>query len=539
MSLPILRDSNNGIQSSDTTSHTVNLPATVVSGDLLIVMMAFDGAPSVTWDNSSHGTWTQYINTADGSSQVKLVIYAKVADGTEGGGTLSIGTGTSEQSAHRSVAYQNWEGTLAGGLNVPAAASGASTTPDPPAAGDSWGTVDRATIAVAAWDRNRSLSNYPANYNDNHYTDSSGGVSGTNIASAKRGAAEGSQNPGTFTISSSDEWVAATISIKGASSQTYNEAVALAMSTGISNASATVIDAVVSLAMSAGQSQGEVADLLASLNLGMNAQVALASVATMSVALALQASMGHAAQGGAAFEESVSFGSTFGDSEAGAADIPSSVSLGSLFGVSEDGSLDVPGAVSFGSDFGLSPATAADFVASLSLDIQTQITLGTAMVLSAAIALDTVKGWQTGGEIQVSGSTYNENVALGMVSAMTTALQLIIQSGVDFGISAGISESAQLDAAAGAGLDMNAGLSSGSQLDAESSVSLDARFSKALAAAWAGDVSLGLGIIASLLAAGDMTGAVTAARRLFEAIARKRDFKPIDRGRDFTGRTIN
>lgn len=216
MASPIVYDSNNGSQTGNTTSHTVNLPATVTAGQLLVVWMAFDGNPTVTWDNASHGTWTGYIDTPGPSSACKLVVRAKVATGTEGGGTLTIGTSASEQSVHRSVAIGTWEGTLAGGINVPTAATGTSSTPNPPVATDSWGTVDRKTMAICGADGARTVSAYPANYTLNQFSDSSAGGAGIGLGSCGRNQTSvGVQDPGTFTISASDQWVASTVSVRG------------------------------------------------------------------------------------------------------------------------------------------------------------------------------------------------------------------------------------------------------------------------------------------------------------------------------------
>lgn len=214
MAIPTNWDSKTGAQTSNTTSHPVTLPA-VVSGQLLYVAMSFDGQPTVTWDNSTAGTWTTYVNTTVGTAH-RLYIAAKVSDGTEGGKRLNITTSASEQSVFRAVSVQNWEGTLAGGLNIPAAATGVTTTPNPPAATDSWGTVDRKTVSVMCCDNGtRTISAYPSGYTLNQFGDTSGGTGGSVLGAAGRNANEGSQNPGTFTISASDDWVAATISIKG------------------------------------------------------------------------------------------------------------------------------------------------------------------------------------------------------------------------------------------------------------------------------------------------------------------------------------
>lgn len=214
---PAVRTSATSSETGNVTTHSVLLPATVESGDLLLAFFSCDGNPTVTWDNTTAGTWSDYIDTANGTAN-RLVIKAKLADGTEDGKTLSIGTSASEQSVHRTIAIHSWEGTLASGLNIPAAATGTSTTPDPPAASDSWGTTARKTIAVFGNDFSRAVTAYPSGYDLNQFNDVSGGGAGCGLGSAGRNANEGSQNPGTFTIDSSDQWVAATVSVRGTGS---------------------------------------------------------------------------------------------------------------------------------------------------------------------------------------------------------------------------------------------------------------------------------------------------------------------------------
>jgi len=215
MSVPTVNSVNSGSESVNTSTHTVNLPPTVNAGELLLVFMSFDGNPTVTWDNTSFGTWTQLVDTPSGTA-AKLVIYAKVAIGTEDGGTLSIGTDVSEQSTHQSQAIGNWQGTIASGVNSPTAATGTTDVPDPPAATDGWGNVDRKTIAVYGADGSRTATAYPTNYDLDQATGASGGGAGAGIGSAGRNqAAAGSQDPGTFTISAADDWIAATVSVRG------------------------------------------------------------------------------------------------------------------------------------------------------------------------------------------------------------------------------------------------------------------------------------------------------------------------------------
>jgi len=215
MAIPTTYSSNNGVEASNTTTHTINLPPVVSPGQLLLAFVVFDGVPTMVWDNTSHGTWTALIFAAN-LSAVRFAVRAKVADGTEGGGTLSVESGASEQSVHRTLAIGDWEGTLAGGTNVPTAVVATTATPDPPAGTDSWGTVDRKTIAAVGYDFSRTVTAYPTDYNINQFNDVSGGGAGCGLGTCARNqAAAGSQNPGTFTIDSSDQCISVTIGVLG------------------------------------------------------------------------------------------------------------------------------------------------------------------------------------------------------------------------------------------------------------------------------------------------------------------------------------
>lgn len=220
MAFPQIVSESSGAQTSNSTSHSVTLPATVAAGNLLRVAMAFDGNPTVTWDDSTAGTWT-LLRQGNNGSICKLVNYVKVADGTEGGLTLTVTTSASEQSVYRAVAYNQWEGTLSGGVAVVATAStGTSTSPNPPALTTGWGAVDTLYLEVVSVDNgNRSVTAASANYTG-LFSDASNGTAGVCLGSARRELAAASDDPGVMTISASDEWVAVTIGIRGSALST-------------------------------------------------------------------------------------------------------------------------------------------------------------------------------------------------------------------------------------------------------------------------------------------------------------------------------
>lgn len=215
MAFPVVQLATTGAETGNTTAHAIAIPATVNAGDLLIAMIVFDGAPTVTWDQSTAGTWTLIHNTPNGTA-CRGVAYAKVADGTEGGLTLSITTSASEQSVYRCVRINQWNGALATGLANGTAATGTSTTPNPPAVTPSWGSDDHLWIAICYYDfGTTTVSAYPANFTEGQFNDTSGGGAGCGLGSSRRQLATNTQDPGTYTISASRAWVAQTLAIRG------------------------------------------------------------------------------------------------------------------------------------------------------------------------------------------------------------------------------------------------------------------------------------------------------------------------------------
>ena len=212
---PVVNSTATSREASDVTTHTITLPATVESGELLLVICSFNGVPTVTWDNTSHGTWTQ-INNA-GNATVRLVTQVKVADGTEDGGTLSVTTSVGEKSATVAFAIGTWEGTIAGGVQSPATTNGNNQAPDSAAATDSWGTVPRKTLTMFAQEFNQAVDAWPSGYTLDQQLFTSTGTGSTSVGVAGRNGTEGSQDPPAFDTNVTAAWRASTISVRGTS----------------------------------------------------------------------------------------------------------------------------------------------------------------------------------------------------------------------------------------------------------------------------------------------------------------------------------
>lgn len=186
------------------TSHSINMPATVNEGDLLMVLVS----NSSSTINSDPAGW------AVRRSSTQTPVYLKRAAGTEGGGTITIGTSSSSNMAAQVYRITGWRdsGTLLNDVEMDSV-TGSSATPDPSSLNPTnWGLEDTLWVVYAGWNTSDSVSLYPSNYIGGTATS----ASGARIATAYRKLGASSEDPGTFTLSSSVGWRAHTIAVRPA-----------------------------------------------------------------------------------------------------------------------------------------------------------------------------------------------------------------------------------------------------------------------------------------------------------------------------------
>ena len=205
---------------SNVTTHNVLLPSNVENGDLLVVLGSLDSshAATITWDNSTAGTWTQKYELEDAGAAVFGLAYIKKADGTEDGKTLGIGTDDLEMSAWWAfrIPAAGWFGTLATGVDSATnSQSGTGTDPDPPNLDPaSWAAEDTLWIAISHTDANKTVTSWSeaSNQNDSTNTHSSG----ANVAFSTVNANASSRNPSAYTISAAEQRIGGTLAIRPA-----------------------------------------------------------------------------------------------------------------------------------------------------------------------------------------------------------------------------------------------------------------------------------------------------------------------------------
>ena len=208
MAFPQVAAVNGGHQDTDVTNHTVNLPADISSGDLLLVFFACDSFSVPDTITFPEG-WTELFQTPYlDEARLTFGAWYRIADGEEGA-TISVTTSSVEQSAHTSYRITGYSGTPEVGTH----AAGSSTTPDPPSLTPTWGAKDTLWFACEANDDDDHTTAYPTDYTDGRY-DMGTTSSGVNVGTARRELNAVSEDPGTFTIYLAEQWIANTVAIQ-------------------------------------------------------------------------------------------------------------------------------------------------------------------------------------------------------------------------------------------------------------------------------------------------------------------------------------
>lgn len=202
---PLFQSSTGTAITTASTSYALNMPTGIVVGELLFaVLVRNTTSGSVTWPAG----WTELEDAATSKS---LSYAYRIADGTEGT-TITV-TSTNSVTA---VAIIARIANHASSVSAPVdgtAATGTSTSPNPPNVAHSWGT--------GPW--TMFLTVLSANTNVTVSADSSGYTLGaqnalsTNarVRIAYKVAKAASDDPGTMTLASSQNWRVNTVAIRG------------------------------------------------------------------------------------------------------------------------------------------------------------------------------------------------------------------------------------------------------------------------------------------------------------------------------------
>jgi hypothetical protein len=194
---PAVAAVNGGNDVVNSTSHTVNLPAGISTGDLLLVVFASDSNPTITFP----ANWYNLDTTSSGAATT-MAIYYKIADGSDGA-TITVTTSNNQMTAHTSFRITGGQG-----VEIGTAATDTDASPDPGELRTRFGTLNNLWIAVSGNDvGTTTVTGYPAGYADTR-NDRSNDAEGVGIGTARLASTTDNNDPGVFTLSGAQDWIA-------------------------------------------------------------------------------------------------------------------------------------------------------------------------------------------------------------------------------------------------------------------------------------------------------------------------------------------
>lgn len=202
--------------STAATSHNVTMPATVNSGDLLMVLFTNDFATGGTTTVPSGWTQNAGWTSTQGAAGVRAGVFIKVASGSEDGSTVDFVTSVSEEASSQVylIPAGEWSGTTAG-VEVSTAVGASTSTPNPGSLNPgAWGIENTLWISYAGGSSYSSTTTYPTNYRGGVHNLSNTGTGGASTSSSWLKSASTSEDPGTFTMANSTDSVAFTIAVR-------------------------------------------------------------------------------------------------------------------------------------------------------------------------------------------------------------------------------------------------------------------------------------------------------------------------------------
>ena len=195
-------------QSNSTSSRNITLPSGIAAGDLLLLFLVVGTSSAVTFTPPSG--FSAVAGAGTSSTTCNADAFYKIADGTESGTVISVLSAPTNISVASAYRVQGADPAYA---PEGVATTGTGTAPNPPSLTPSWGSAE--TLWFATFGKRTgilsSLSAYPADYTSNQTTRDESTVM---IGVATDEVATGTENPGSYTLTSSADWMASTIAVR-------------------------------------------------------------------------------------------------------------------------------------------------------------------------------------------------------------------------------------------------------------------------------------------------------------------------------------
>lgn len=221
MAFPVVASRHDTGATGAVSSIAVNLSSVSVVGDLYVGIGRFAGSPTAINFPANWNLLKSLTQTGTTADQLRVFYKLLQAGDAEIGATSMTvtTTGGSVKAAIRVLRITGHHTTSA--PEISADATGASTTPDPTSLSPSWGAEDTLWIWMGGWEGEQTS---PPAANPTNYLNIGGANSGTagaietncRVATAERDLNTVSEDPGSVTISVTDDWIAWVVGIRPA-----------------------------------------------------------------------------------------------------------------------------------------------------------------------------------------------------------------------------------------------------------------------------------------------------------------------------------
>ncbi|MEE8306723.1 MAG: hypothetical protein V3R81_05615, partial [Gammaproteobacteria bacterium] len=206
MTFPVIESvADDGNETGNSTTHTINMPPGLTAGDLIVVWLVCDGA--TTFTNLPVG-WVKL--GIEGAQPVTAIIYKQY---TDEGSSITINTADAETMA--SKAYRI-SGAMPASITPPVIGvkvGSSGTNSDPPALTTPWPEEDTLWLALSGNDTTGiTFTGYPKGFIDTGFF-ASGGGAGVTLGYCRKEARSQTIDPSVFTHTD-EQWGAQTVAIR-------------------------------------------------------------------------------------------------------------------------------------------------------------------------------------------------------------------------------------------------------------------------------------------------------------------------------------
>lgn len=213
MAFPAIAASNSSVQATNATSHTISLPSSIASGNLLFAAIVADSRPTLS--GTLVDDWTFLIANSPNNDAMRLYVYFKNATGSEGS-TVGFTTNVAQCTAHRTYRLTGQHESTNPFATSENSENSILTTIDPPVTNPStWDVEDALWIVFAGNDDGTTtVTTFPTSYINTGQLAGGNQADGVNIAWCTRENAVASEDPSTITFSAIEGTAVAVIAIR-------------------------------------------------------------------------------------------------------------------------------------------------------------------------------------------------------------------------------------------------------------------------------------------------------------------------------------